>query len=81
MSGTGGFRMERFARPGKGKRGGVRVISFYHGKDYPVFLITVFGKGDKDNLTKEERNALAKLAKTIIQSLGPKFGPKREGKK
>ena len=32
----------------------------------PLFLLTVFGKGTKDNLTKNERNELAKLVDILI---------------
>src|SRR5689334_15412150 len=63
MQGTGGCRKFRISGRGKGKSGGYRVIAAFGGGDIPVFLITVFGKGDKDNLTKAERNDLAKLTK------------------
>ncbi|GBD91575.1 hypothetical protein BMS3Abin04_02307 [bacterium BMS3Abin04] len=32
----------------------------------PLFLLTVFGKNTKDNITKNERNELAKLVKVLI---------------
>ena len=38
ISGTGGARKVRFAAKGKGKSGGVRVITFYSGADIPIFL-------------------------------------------
>jgi hypothetical protein len=34
-----------------------------------VFLLTVFGKNEKANLTKAERNELAKLTKTLTDAL------------
>ena len=46
------------AAKGKGKSGGARAITFYSGRDLPVFLMTVFGKGEKANLTKTEQNEL-----------------------
>lgn len=66
MSGTGGYRKLRFARPGMGKRGGVRVIYLYGGDDLPIFLITVYAKSEKGNLSKAEQNALAKMAKSFF---------------
>lgn len=66
MQGTGGCRKVRIARQGSGKSGGYRVITVFGGDDVPVFLLTVFGKGDKDNLTKAERNDLAKLTKVLL---------------
>jgi hypothetical protein len=65
MEGTGGFRKFRFAKPGMGKRGGFRVVSYYYDEGLPVFLITVFGKNEKDNLSKDERNALKAMSKTL----------------
>jgi hypothetical protein len=67
ISGTGGCRKVRWAGRGKGKSGGYRTITFYSGSMCPVYLITVFGKGEKANLTKAERNALAKIAKAIAE--------------
>ena len=66
MSGTGGCRKLRWAGRGKGKSGGYRTITFYSGEMCPVYLITMFGKDEKANLTKAERNALAKIAKAIV---------------
>lgn len=65
MAETGGCRKLRVAGRGKGKSGGYRTITFYTGEMMPVFLITVFGKGEKANLNKKERNALRKLTKQI----------------
>lgn len=63
IKGTGGARKVRFAGRGKGKSGGYRVITFYSGRDVPVFLLNVFFKGERVDLTQAERNALkAELA-------------------
>lgn len=69
MPGCGGARKLRVAKPGKGKSGGYRVITYFGGAMVPVFLLTVFGKNEKSNLTKGERNALAGLTKTLADSL------------
>ena len=69
MPGCGGARKFRVRKAGTGKSGGYRVISYYAGDDVPLFLLTVFGKGEKDNLTKAERNALAALTKRLKDSL------------
>jgi hypothetical protein len=37
IKGTGGIRKLRWARPGSGKRGGVRVIYFYHDESMRSF--------------------------------------------
>jgi hypothetical protein len=72
ISGTGGCRKLRFAGRVKGKRGGYRTITFYTGKMMPVFLITVFGKGEKTDLSQGERNDLRKLTKAIVSEYSAK---------
>lgn len=69
MPGCGGARKLRIAKPGKGKSGGYRVITYFGGDDVPVFLLTVFGKNEKANLNKAERNALAALTKRLADTL------------
>jgi hypothetical protein len=56
--GSGGARKIRFAAPGRGKSGGYRVVTYFGGHDLPVFLLNVFKKGDRVNLSKAEINEL-----------------------
>ncbi len=56
IKGTGGARKIRFAGKGKGKSGGYRVITFYSGVNVPVFLLNVFAKNEKVDLSQGERN-------------------------
>ncbi|HLK80734.1 MAG TPA: type II toxin-antitoxin system RelE/ParE family toxin [Xanthobacteraceae bacterium] len=67
IGGTGGARKVRFAGRGKGKSGGYRVITFYSGKDIPVFLLVLYSKGDKANLSKAERNELKGILADIVR--------------
>ena len=69
MPGCGGARKLRVAKPGKGKSGGYRVITYFAGSDFPAFLLTVFGKGEKVSLSQAERNALAAVTKTLTNGL------------
>ena len=63
ISGTGGARKLRWAAGDKGKSGGVRVITFYSGPPIPVFLLAVFAKKVRINLSQAERNDLRKVLK------------------
>lgn len=65
--GTGGVRKIRFAGRGKGKSGGYRVITFYSGRDVPVFLLNVFAKGDRVDLSQGERNELRTMLATLVR--------------
>jgi hypothetical protein len=72
MQGTGGCRKFRAARAGMGKRGGVRVIYVYRGPEFPIFLITIFGKNEKDNLSNAERNVLKRRVDSLFAGYGAK---------
>ncbi len=66
----GGLRKVRFARPGGGKSGGYRTVFVFGGSDIPVFLVTVFAKNEKDNLSRTEQAELIALSKVLIASYG-----------
>lgn len=66
MEGTGGVRKLRWGRGSQGKSGGVRVIYYYHDAHMPLYLLALFAKGDKANLTKAERNDLAVLVDYLV---------------
>ena len=70
MQATGGIRKLRWKRPGSGKSSGVRVIYYFHNEKFPLFLLTVFGKSEKANLSKAERNELAKLTRILLKTYG-----------
>ena len=65
IKGTGGARKLRHRKKGSGKSGGYRTIHYFAGRDIPVFLLAVYGKGDKGNLSQAERNAIAKVLSTV----------------
>lgn len=65
MEGTGGVRKLRWRRGDRGKSAGVRVIYYYHDDLMPLYLLTLFAKGDKGNLTKAERNDLVSLVDVL----------------
>lgn len=67
MQGTGGIRKLCWSRQSAGKSGGVRVIYYFRNGQIPLYLLTVFGKGERANLTKAERNELAKLVRLLLQ--------------
>lgn len=68
IPGTGGCRKLRIAGKGKGKRGGYRVVTFFTGPLLPVFLITVFAKGERSDLTQSEKSSLKQITKAIVET-------------
>ena len=67
IEGTGGLRKVRFAYEGRGKSGSARVCYVDVAVSEKIIFITCFGKNEKDNLSKEEKNSIKKLV-TILKS-------------
>jgi len=67
---TGGVRKVRWGRKGGGKRGGVRVVYFYRSVDAPLYLLMVYAKARKEDLTPEEK----KIVRSFTSALKLKHG-------
>lgn len=68
----GGLRKVRLPRTGSGKSGGYRTVYVFGGTHMPIFLLTVFAKNEKDNLSKKELSAAIQLSKALIDVYGEK---------
>lgn len=66
VRGTGGVRKLRWRAEGRGKRGGIRVIYFFHNEWIPIFLLTAYVKSSKSDLTRAERRAMRALTTQIV---------------
>ncbi len=62
---TGGVRKVRWRRQGTGKRGGVRVIYFYHNTAMPLYLLMVYAKAVREDVAPEAKRALVEFAARI----------------
>jgi hypothetical protein len=64
---TGGFRKVRFARPSRreGKSVGTRVIYYLLDRRDRIYLLLIYSKTVKDDLTRAEENELRKLAREL----------------
>jgi hypothetical protein len=60
LQGTGGIRKRRVYLHGA-YRGSLRVFTYYLNEQHPVYLVAGLNKNEAENLSKSERNALAKL--------------------
>jgi hypothetical protein len=67
VPGSGGVRKVRVGIEGRGKRGGARVIYLFGGEDVPVFLLALFAKNERADLTSAERNALGKSVAAMLE--------------
>ena len=68
MEGTGGVRKLRWGRGGQGKSGGARVVYYFHDQAMPLYLLTIFAKNERANLTKAQRNELAELTALLVNA-------------
>ncbi|WP_245431272.1 type II toxin-antitoxin system RelE/ParE family toxin [Rhodoplanes roseus] len=67
IPGTGGLRKLRVGRSGIGKRGGARVVYFFHDPQVPIFLLALYAKNEKADLSASERREFAGLTKELIR--------------
>ena len=66
IRGTNGMRKLRWARSGAGKSGGYRIIYYFHSEIMPLYLLAVFGKNEKANISDKEKQILAKVVEQIV---------------
>ncbi|UDF05226.1 type II toxin-antitoxin system RelE/ParE family toxin [Asticcacaulis sp. AND118] len=77
IEGTGGCRKIRIAigANNKGKSGGARVVTFFTGLNMPIFLVAVFAKSERINLSKANRNALKGMTEQIVEAYAKRVSP------
>jgi hypothetical protein len=62
---TGGVRKVRWGRSGGGKRGGARVVYFYHDAERPLYLLMVYAKARQEDLSPDEKRTVRQLAAVL----------------
>jgi mRNA-degrading endonuclease RelE of RelBE toxin-antitoxin system len=65
ISGSGGFRKARWARRGKGKSGGFRVIYYFQPEPGRIYMAAIYAKSRKETLSAADQKVLTKLAAQI----------------
>ncbi len=65
IRGTGGIRKLRWAGSGRGKRGGIRAIYFWHTGPGAIYMLTAYAKADRDDLSPADRRALMRVVTNI----------------
>ena len=67
VPGTGGVRKVRWGLVGRGKRGGARIVYYFHNHLLPLFLLSAYPKNQKANLSEAERNAMKRLVSALVR--------------
>jgi hypothetical protein len=75
IAGTGGARKLRWAAQGKGKRGGARTIYYYHDESIPLFVLDIYAKNEKANLSEADKRSLKRLLAQIPSRYSRRSGP------
>lgn len=65
IQGGGGIRKLRHALQGRGKRGGLRAIYYWLKDDHQIYMLVIYPKSSKDNLSAEELAILRELVKEL----------------
>jgi hypothetical protein len=67
-SGKPELPLERQQAGGRGKSGGVRVIYYFHSEHMPLYLLTLFAKNERADLSRAECNELARLVDILVET-------------
>ncbi len=70
IKGMNGFRKMRIPLRGRGKRGGGRIVYWFHSTDYPAVLMLLFAKSVAADLTGEDRKRLAAVGTRLMAQFG-----------
>jgi hypothetical protein len=68
VQGTGGIRKLRWGLEGRGKRGGARVIYFYHDAGMPLFALTAYAKNERADSSQQDRNGFRQLTALLVET-------------
>ena len=60
IEGTGGVRKLRWREAGRGKRGGLRLIYYWHAERGIILMLFLYRKSEQKDLTADQKRALAK---------------------
>ena len=65
IPGTGGVRKARWARSGMGKRGGVRAVYYFMVRADLIYMLDVYAKNEKSDLTPADKRELRAIVSTL----------------
>jgi len=77
VPGAGGVRKVRWRARGRGKRGGARVVYFFHNERVPLFLLAAYAKSQRVDLAPAQRTAMRRIAAEIVKQYAAVPAPHR----
>ncbi len=68
IPGSGGLRKARWNLPGRGKRGGARVIDYWITSEDRIFMLMIYDKTEQDDLTKDQLKTLRRVVEAEFRN-------------
>jgi hypothetical protein len=68
IEGTGGLRKLRWRLSGRGKRGGARVIYYFHSDAMPLLLLLAYSKSAVTDITANEKRRMAAVVAAFVKT-------------
>jgi len=65
IPGAGGIRKARWGRLGQGKRGGVRAIYYFASTAGTMYLLDIYAKNQKADLTPDDKKELKRIVEQL----------------
>ena len=63
IQGSGGVRKLRWGPKGRGEQGGLRVIYYWITRDDHILFLTLYGKSEAEDLSRDAIRAMRQLIK------------------
>ena len=67
IQGAGGARKVRWRKKGQGKRGGLRAIYFHHAEKDTLWMLALYEKKEKEDLSKSDKEVIKQLIQEITK--------------
>lgn len=67
MPKSGGLRKVRWSSKGKGKQGGLRVIYYWDNKTESFYMLLIYSKSKKDDLSPDQLQILSQIVKEELK--------------
>lgn len=77
---TGGIRKLRWSVAGRGKRGGARVIYYFHNDAVPILALDIYAKNEAENISPAQKKALRKIVAAVVKNTGDRYEAIEESK-
>jgi hypothetical protein len=68
IPGSGGVGKVRWGLEGRGKRGGARVIYFYHDMEMPLLLLKAYAKNEQEDLSQVQLKKMQQFTTQMVEA-------------